>query len=220
MSDNADVTRRIVRETKSPIDDIETHKMGANPSYGDQSYTSDTTSFIDDIANRSPVRNFGADDATDHISALNKPAKPYQEDEATRIFRPNAAPKAESAAPVESDHMRDPVVGWVVVVDGPGKGAALALGYGMNTIGRANCRVNLNFGDLDISREPHASITYDPRGRVFYVNHGGGKNLTYLNDAPVLQPAVLNGGEVINLGETALKFVPFCGKEFDWQDGK
>src|SRR5579863_6049785 len=32
----------------------------------------------------------------------------------------------------------DPVVGWVVVVDGPGKGNALPLGYGMNEIGRGS----------------------------------------------------------------------------------
>lgn len=220
MTDNSDVTRRIVRESKSPIDDIETHKMGVNSDFGAQDYGTETTNFIDDIANRSPVRNFAADEATDRMSSMINQEKPYQEDEATRIFRPNAKPKDESESSVDSDYMRDPVVGWVVVVDGPGKGAALSLGYGMNTIGRANCRVNLNFGDLDISREPHASITYDPRGRVFYVNHGGGKNLTYLNDAPVLQPVVISGGEVINLGETALKFMPFCGKDFDWQDGK
>ena len=27
----------------------------------------------------------------------------------------------------------------------------------------------------------------------------------------------LKGGEVLTLGETKLKFVPFCGKDFDWQ---
>ncbi|EXJ09115.1 FHA domain-containing protein [Nitrincola nitratireducens] len=116
--------------------------------------------------------------------------------------------------------MKDPVVGWVVIVDGPGKGAALPLGYGMNTIGRANCRITLNFGDMEVSREPHANITYDPRGRCYYVNHGGGKNLTYLNNAPVLQPVLLNGGEQMQLGATTLKFVPFCGMDFDWQDSQ
>ena len=36
----------------------------------------------------------------------------------------------------ESDAMSDPVVGWLVVVKGPGKGRAMQLGYGMNAIGR------------------------------------------------------------------------------------
>ena len=28
----------------------------------------------------------------------------------------------------------------------------------------------------------------------------------------------LKGGEEILLGETKLRFVPFCGKDFDWRD--
>lgn len=120
----------------------------------------------------------------------------------------------------KSGSMDDPVVGWVVVIKGPGQGAGLALGYGMNSIGRSsNERICLDFGDEQISRSQHAVITYDPRGRKYFVQHGGGKNLTYLNgDQPVLTPVELKGGEVIALGDTQLRFVPFCGKDFDWQD--
>ncbi|SEH08664.1 FHA domain-containing protein [Candidatus Venteria ishoeyi] len=125
-------------------------------------------------------------------------------------------------APVQTakDTMSDPVVGWVVVIDGPGKGSAMRLGYGMNSIGRANSeRVCINFGDENISRTAHAVITYDPRGRKFYIQSGGNAmNLTYLAEQPVLTPTELNGLEEIVLGETKLRFVPFCGENFDWQD--
>jgi hypothetical protein len=118
-----------------------------------------------------------------------------------------------------SDPMEDPVVGWVVVVDGPGQGASLSLGYGMNSIGRAPTeRICLDFGDNQVSRTSHANITYDPRGRKYFINHGGGKNLTYLGDDPVLSPIELKGGEEVMIGDTTLRFVPFCGKEFDWRD--
>ena len=112
------------------------------------------------------------------------------------------------------------MVGWVVVVDGPGRGASLPLGYGMNSIGRAQSeRICLDYGDEQISRNQHAVITYDPRGRKYFVQHGGGKNLTYVgNDEPVLMPVELKGGEEITLGATKLRFVPFCGADFDWQD--
>ena len=118
------------------------------------------------------------------------------------------------------DFMEDPVVGWVIVMDGPGKGKSLPLGYGMNSVGRSKTeRINLDFGDEQISRTQHAIITYDPRGRKYFVQHGGGKNLTYLNeDDPVLTPMELKGGEDIIIGSTKLRFLPFCGKEFDWQD--
>lgn len=136
----------------------------------------------------------------------------------TRILRRGSASEDEGAA--GGDSMDDPVVGWVVVVDGPGRGTSLPLGYGMNSIGRSKGeRICLDFGDEQISRSRHAVITYDPRGRKYFVQHGGGRNLTYLGgDQPVLTPVELKGGEEIVLGETKLRFVPFCGESFDWQD--
>lgn len=118
-----------------------------------------------------------------------------------------------------TDPMEDPVVGWVVIVSGPGQGASLTLGYGMNSIGRAPTeRISLDFGDPQISRTSHASITYDPRGKKYFINHGGGKNLTYLGEDPVLTPIELKGGEEVMIGDTTLRFVPFCGEDFDWRD--
>ncbi len=119
----------------------------------------------------------------------------------------------------KADGMDDPVVGWLVIVEGPGKGRAMQLGYGSNSIGRGETdRVNLNFGDDQISRSGHAIMTYDPRGRKFYVQHGGGTNLTYVNDQPVLIPIELPALSHISIGNTILRFVPLCGDAFDWQD--
>lgn len=45
----------------------------------------------------------------------------------------------------------------------------------MNSIGRASDeRVALDFDDELISRKGHAIVTYDPKGRKFYIQHGGG----------------------------------------------
>lgn len=149
-------------------------------------------------------------------------------DPATKLFRPKRkeptvpADSPRDAAPQASvkDRMDNPVVGWLVVIAGPGKGSARELGYGMNSIGRSSeDRVALDFGDEEISRNGHAIVTYDPRGRRFYAQHGGGVNLSYLDDAPLLQPMAMTGGEVLSIGNTRLKFVPFCSEAFDWQDG-
>ena len=146
----------------------------------------------------------------------------------TVLHRPGS--RTPTAAPVEarveagheaetSDGMADPVVGWLVVVAGPGKGQVCKLGYGTNSLGRGeNARARLDFGDEQISRENHAALTYDPRGRKFYLQHGGGVNLTYLGDSPVLTPTPLEPMQDISIGDTTLRFVPFCGPDFDWQD--
>ena len=118
----------------------------------------------------------------------------------------------------KTNAMDDPVVGWLVIIHGPGKGRSLKLGYGTNSIGRGETnRISLNFGDDQISREQHTIVTYDPRGKKYYVQQGSGTNLTYLNDQPVLTPTELSDRNDITLGNTVVRFVPFCVEGFDWQ---
>jgi hypothetical protein len=130
----------------------------------------------------------------------------------TKIFRP-----ISDASPDKSKLTKQPVVGWLVVINGPGRGESHSLSYGVNSIGRSvEERISLDYGDDEISREKHALLTYDPKGKKFYLQHGGGTNLTYIGIDPVLQTVELKGGEVISLGKTELSFVPFCGTHFDW----
>ena len=82
---------------------------------------------------------------------------------------------------------------------------------------RRNVEISLNFGDDQISRDQHSTVTYDPRGKKFYVQQGSGTNLTYLNDQPVLTPTELSARNDITLGNTVVRFIPFCGEDFDWQ---
>ena len=134
------------------------------------------------------------------------------------LSRPHTTKDAASDQPV--DAMADPVVGWLVVVDGPGKGNYLKLGNGQNSIGRGNSeRIKLDFGDDQISRSKHAMLTFDPRGGEFYIQQGSGTNLAYLDDSPVLAPTKLSTGSRITLGNTSLLFVPLCGENFSWDEG-
>ena len=59
-------------------------------------------------------------------------------DERTRIVAPRRGTMGSRATDDAEvpDPMRDPPVGWLVVVRGPGKGSVLTLGTGMNVIGR------------------------------------------------------------------------------------
>lgn len=154
-------------------------------------------------------------------------AEPDDDEPKTRLFGPPGArpPASERPAPKhlsgqigpEAQAEWDPVVGWLVIIDGPGRGRSLALGYGMNHIGRdAGQKISLAFGDELVSRSSHAALTYDPVSRKFFIQHGGGRNLTYLDGNPVLAPTEITGGEKVQVGQTSLQFVPFCGPEFEW----
>ena len=143
-----------------------------------------------------------------------KPKRPL--DERTRII---GREDAKTVGADAGSFMDDPLVGWLVIVEGPGKGASLRLGYGRNTLGRAKeNRLVCDFGDGEISRKPHCVVTYEPRGRTFLLQHGDGVNLTYLDDNTVLEPVPLKPMSVIEIGRSKLRFVPFCSPDWDWQD--
>lgn len=112
-------------------------------------------------------------------------------------------------------------VGWLMVVEGEGRGSAFSLFHGVSTIGRGEDQtIRLDFGDNSISRENHASIAYDPRQKSFFIGHGGKANIVRRNDRPVLSTEELGAGDQITIGETTLRFVPLCGPEFSWDNGQ
>jgi len=167
-----------------------------------------------------PIRSFdpeatiyGDEGQPEKTRIIRREEKYPTQDERTVLVRPS---RDEGMGQEAED---GPVVGWVVVVEGPGRGKSVPLGYGMNTIGRdPGNRVALPFGDSRISRLKHAVLAYDPRGRKFFIQHGESTNLTYVGDAPVLSPVELKHGELIRLGaSTVLKFIPLCGDDFQWE---
>lgn len=173
-----------------------------------------------------PPKKSAAAQASESPAAAEKPAV---EDPPTVIARgrkktaatadSSAAPSVGAATADEGDAMADPIAGWLVVINGPGKGNALTVGFGQNSIGRSpNERVSLDFGDGQISRNSHAIITYDPRGNKFYIQQGSGTNLAYVNNAPVLAPSELAPNSHVTLGDTTLRFVPLCCEGFTWDD--
>lgn len=110
-------------------------------------------------------------------------------------------------------------VGFLIVVGGPGRGTAFTLQAGVSQIGRGDDEtIPLNFGDTAISRHNHASVAYDAETHDYYIGHGGKLNMVRLNGRPVLSTEPLHDGDHIRIGETTLKFMALCSKEFNWSE--
>lgn len=112
----------------------------------------------------------------------------------------------------------DPVVGWLVCVEGSMLGKAFELKNGKNFIGRSREMDIVLEGDMNVSRGRHAIVTYEPRGRVFIAQPGESRELFYMNDQVVLTNMEMHDRDVLLIGKTKLMFVPFCGPEFSWDD--
>ncbi len=115
---------------------------------------------------------------------------------------------------------QDPVVGWLVIVGGPGLGSFRPIFEGNNTVGRSpDQRIPLDFGDDAISSEEQAYVRYDSSSRTFlFVPNLAKTNIVSINDKRPTGAVELHQMDVITIGRTQLVFVPFCGADFDWAE--
>lgn len=118
------------------------------------------------------------------------------------------------------DIENEPVVGWLVAIDGAHFGEDFRLKTGRNFIGRSGQMDIPLTKDPSISREKHAIILYEPKSNVFLVQPGDAKELFYLNDKVVLSATEIGANDILSLGETKLLFIPCCSDKFNWDSVK
>ncbi|MBT9288032.1 FHA domain-containing protein [Prosthecodimorpha staleyi] len=125
----------------------------------------------------------------------------------------------EKPAVTLSQAPAEPVVGWVVVIKGPGRGASREVFSGRNALGSdPEQMIPINFGDPAFARRGHAFIVYDNEERAFYIEDGKQKELVRVNGQLLSETRAIHHGDEIRVGQTTLKFVALCGPEFDWAD--
>lgn len=147
----------------------------------------------------------------DNSSAPNFPA--------TQPVTAPARPKKEMSATIALNANEagiSPVCGWVVVTEGENKGRSYSVHSDKNSIGRgSHFDINLSF-DNAISKEGDATITYDSRGKKFFVTLSSGKNNVYHNGNLLLTPEEVKDYDVLEIGATKLVFRSFCNEEFSY----
>ncbi|GAA0641023.1 FHA domain-containing protein [Brevundimonas lenta] len=118
-----------------------------------------------------------------------------------------------------SDPMQAPVCGMLLVVSGPGRGMAVPISYGRNSVGSGEqARLRLDLGDPQMS-SVHCIVSYDHEDRVFDVREAdGATNFTRVNGGRIGSSHILNTGDILKLGGTELRFVEICGPSWDWAD--
>lgn len=110
----------------------------------------------------------------------------------------------------------EPVVGWLVCIEGPARGTDYRLHAGYNYIGRESGDVRIR-GDQQISRQNHAMVAYDSGEHLYFVGPSAGRNLIKVNGHAVLQAVEIKNYDVISIGTTKLIFVGLCGQQFSWE---
>ncbi len=110
----------------------------------------------------------------------------------------------------------EPVVGWLVCIDGPDRGRDYRLKAGLNVIGRSPAMDVCIASDAAVSRERHCSISFEIDKESFQLTPGDTGSFLYLNGDLVTASRHLKLDDVLDVGRTKLVFIPFCGPEHRW----
>jgi hypothetical protein len=110
----------------------------------------------------------------------------------------------------------DPVVGWLVCLAGPDRGRDFRLHAEKNFIGRSPLMDVCVAGDEMVSRDRHALVIFDPKKQIFWAIPGDAAGLVYLNGDIVNSPTQMQPDDTLEVGQTKLVLIPFCGEKYSW----
>lgn len=110
----------------------------------------------------------------------------------------------------------EPVVGWLICIQGVEKGRDYRLIDKRNFIGSGENMDVCIKGDSKIEKENNFVITYNEKQRIFVISPGQTGNIIYVNKKPVYETIKLENYSLIEIGDTKLVFIRFCGDNFTW----
>lgn len=128
----------------------------------------------------------------------------------------NVGDEGRTVAIIKEELGIDPVVGWLVSLEGKEKGRDYRIHTDNNYIGRGEKMDICIRGDDTISRENHATISFDARDKVYYFTPGDGRSIVRLNDKGVFATTEIKAYDIMEIGKTKLVFVPLCCDKFEW----
>jgi hypothetical protein len=102
----------------------------------------------------------------------------------------------------------EPVVGWLVAVEGPERGRDYRLHSGRNSVGRGYENDVVIVEDRMVSRVSHCFVVFEPRESVFFIVPGAGT--TWLVGKMVGRATPLQDGASLSVGDTRLVLTSFC----------
>ena len=186
-----------------------------------------STFVADSPLSRSGVEEIGA---TEPVAFGGSFASPVESVGVTTPVSPGFAPEDfipkggsqveqyESTTPVSPNGVAgfNPVVGWLVCIDGPDKGQDYRIHAGYNYIGRAQSMDICIQGDTHISNQNAGVIGYDDLEHLFSFGPSGGHNTVRVNGKMVINAVELSPYDELTVGTTKLMFVPLCGERFNW----
>ena len=123
-----------------------------------------------------------------------------------------------TVAVIQQETGSDPVVGWLICLNGEKRGRDFRLHADNNFVGR-DPRMDVCIeDDLAVSRNNHAVISFDEKTGKFFISMAEGRSIIRVNGQPMLSTAELSAFDEIVIGNTRMMFYPLCSQNFSWRE--
>lgn len=126
--------------------------------------------------------------------------------------------EAKTVAMYDSqEYSIEPVTGWLVCCEGAERGRDFRLGGGINSIGKGgNNRISLK-EDTIPEGEVAAMLAFAERKRSFLISIPVDSQIeVQINGEPLSSQTLLQPRDELRIGNTLLRFIPFCDDNFIW----
>jgi hypothetical protein len=119
----------------------------------------------------------------------------------------------------EGQEIFEPVVGWLVAVEGPARGRDFRLKPGRNLIGRS-MEAEICIEDDDLMSREHSNIYYYGEINNFYIEDNRSKHGTFLmpNKEIVVERRPVKDGDIVKIGRTVFLLKTLCNEDFKWEE--
>ncbi|VAW75536.1 hypothetical protein MNBD_GAMMA12-2753 [hydrothermal vent metagenome] len=116
-----------------------------------------------------------------------------------------------------------PVVAWLVIIEGVGEGSYVPIFTGPNLIDFSKYEDDVQqykqelCAELGVKEKAQLQINYDKKSPHYSLQYGGSGSIN-LNNISIQETAILSAYDRIKIGNTVMMFIPFCGEYFQWPD--
>ena len=112
-----------------------------------------------------------------------------------------------------SEQNSQPVLAWLVCLDGERKGREYPVYKGMTRIGGGQADINLGTGGSSVI------LLYDFKVNLFYIRQETGADLLYVNDCAITDPnpPQLSAYDIVTIDRVRYLFAPYCEAERQWE---
>jgi len=132
------------------------------------------------------------------------------------VLNKKSYPQDEKTIGIFKIDNQDPVVGWLVCVQGKEKGRDYRIHAGRNFVGR-HYKEDISLPDDErVAGNNHCSIVYEPRSNTFLLVKGEG-DYTCINGERLDIQQIVHEDDYIEIGSSLFVFIPFCKGERTWE---